>query len=74
MQYNTSELTEEQRIFQDMMTDFADEVLAPMVDEAEETGNTPWNFSPRWPRWAFCVPAIRKTWAAVVRTSSPSAS
>lgn len=41
MSFNFSELTEEQRIFQDMMADFADKELAPMVDEAEETGHTP---------------------------------
>ena len=41
MSYNLTELTEEQRIFRDMMADFADEVLAPMVDEAEGTGCTP---------------------------------
>ena len=56
MQYNTSELTEEQRIFQDMMADFADEVLAPMVDEAEETGHTPLALFTKMAEMGFLCP------------------
>lgn len=35
------ELTEEQRIFKDMMRDFAQEKIAPMVEEAEAKAETP---------------------------------
>ncbi|MEW5913949.1 MAG: acyl-CoA dehydrogenase family protein [Thermodesulfobacteriota bacterium] len=50
------ELTEEQRIFLDMMTDFADNEVAPLAEEAEATGNTPRQLFERMGEMGFLGP------------------
>lgn len=41
------ELSEEQKIFKDMIRNFAETEIAPLVDEAEETGVTPLELFPK---------------------------
>ena len=50
------ELTEENRIFRDMIRDFARKEVAPLVDEAEETGVFPKELFPKMGEQGFLCP------------------
>jgi butyryl-CoA dehydrogenase len=50
------ELTEENRIFREMIRDFAKKEIAPLVDEAEETGVFPKQLFPKLGEQGFLCP------------------
>jgi alkylation response protein AidB-like acyl-CoA dehydrogenase len=51
------ELTEENRIFRDAIRDFAEREIAPLVDEAEETGVFPKQLFPKMGSLGFLCPS-----------------